>query len=278
MTASPTRTASATTRESFRTVLLNSTVAAVLAAGLMVLAHELVHLITGLVLGFPGVLYAFGVQHIGDATPEQNAIMALSAPLFSLVTGFIMAFWLPLRRRGGFAHLLWLWLAFTSLMEGVGYLVITPFGAGDTAEAARNLGWSPGAQIAICLVGVGLQFLTARLFAPHVGRHAGLERGPKSRQWAFAFWPWVIGSIINMILGVLYLNLAAGDFGEGAAIAIFAAGTAILVFAPMAFIFQRWFDKTYEPLGLRPVPVGGLIALALLLIYNFASLGGIRIG
>lgn len=271
--------ASPQTQETFRTVLVNSTVAAVLAAGLMVLAHELVHLITGLVLGFPGVIYAFGVEHVGDPTPAQDAIMALSAPVFSVATGFVMAFWLPFQRHGGFAHLLWgLWLAFTSIMEGVGYLVITPFGAGDTAAAARDLGWPVGVQIAICLLGVALQFLTARLFAPHVGRHAGPERGPRSRQWAFAFWPWVIGSVVNITLGVLYLSFTSAAFGEGAAIAILAAGMALLVFAPMAFIFSRWFDPHYQPLGLKPLPVGGLLTLAVLIAYNFASLGGIRVG
>lgn len=278
MTDSPTQAAPPKGQETARTVLFNSVVAAVLGAGLTVLAHELVHLITGLALGFPGVLYAFGVEHIGPATPQQNAIMALSAPIFSLITGFILAFWLPFRRRGGFAHLLWLWLAFTSIMEGVGYLVITPFGAGDTASAAQDLGWPAGVQIAICLLGVALQFLTARLFAPYVGRHAGLEGGPRSRQWAFAFWPWVIGSVVNMALGVLYLSLTSADFGLGPAIAILAAGMALLVFAPMAFIFRRSFDPDYQPLGLKPVPVAGLVAFGVLVAYNLVSLGGFRIG
>ncbi|WP_432557522.1 hypothetical protein [Granulicoccus sp. GXG6511] len=266
------------TQESFRTVLINSTTAAVLATGIMILLHELVHLVAGLALGFPGVLFPFGVEHVGEPTPGQEAFMALSAPVFSLVTGIIMALWLPLRRKGGFAHLLWLWLAFTSLMEGVGYLIITPFGAGDTAVAASSLGWPVGVQIAICLVGVGLLFLIARLFAPHVGRHGGPEKGPLSRQWAFAFWPWVIGTVVNVALAITYFNLSSAEMGSGAGVAIVAASVALLVFAPMAFIFQRWFDKNYEPLGLRPVPVVGLVALALLLVFNFVSLGGIRAG
>lgn len=266
------------TTESFRTVLVNSTLAAVLGVGLMIVVHELVHLICGLLLGFPGVLYAFGVEHVGTATRGQEALMLLAAPVFSLISGLIMAFWLPLRRIGGFAHLLWLWFAFTSMMEGVGYFVITPFGAGDTGQAATLLNWPVWASIALCLGGVGLQFLTARLFAPHVGRHAGPERGPRSNQWAFAFWPWLIGSAINTTLSLVYLSLSSADVGAGATTAILAAGMATLVFAPMSFIFQRWFDPNHEPLGLRPVPVAGLVALLILVAYNFASLGGIRIG
>ncbi len=261
--------------ESPRTLLINSAVAAVLGTGLMVLVHEFVHTFTGLALGFPGVQYAFGVDHLGSPAPVQMGIMAISAPVFSLVSGAIMAAWTPLRRRGGFGHLLWLWFAFTSLMEGVGYLVITPFGAGDTAMAVESFGWPIWVAFVMCGLGVALQFGTAWAFAPHVGRHAGTET---ARRYAFTLWPWIVASVVNVALSLLYLSLAASDPGEGAAFAIVAAATATTVFAPMSFIFARRFAQPLEPLGLKPVPWVGVAAFAVLVALNLAMSPGLRIG
>lgn len=269
------------TADDVRSILVNSCVAAVLACGLMILVHELVHLVTGLLLGYPGVLFAFGVD-VGTPTNTDLAIVAISAPIFSLVTGFAMAFWLPLRERGGFAHLLWLWFAFVSIMEGVGYLVITPFGAGDTATTADALGWPFWTRLAMCGLGVGLQFLTAALFAPHVGRHAG---DSKPAQLAFTLWPWLFASVVNVSLSLTYLALtsalnpeAAASFSAGAYIAVIAASTAITVFAPMAFIFKRRFAQETRPLGLRPLPLAGITGFCLLVALNLFLSRGLPVG
>ncbi|MDO5500533.1 MAG: hypothetical protein Q4F67_12730, partial [Propionibacteriaceae bacterium] len=105
--------------ESPRTILLNSVTAAVLAAMVMIFLHEVVHLLAGIALGHPADLYPFGVSHGGELDDTETVITSFSAVAFSLVTGLIFALWLPFRRAGGFAHLFWLWFAFTSLMEGV---------------------------------------------------------------------------------------------------------------------------------------------------------------
>lgn len=124
--------------ESPRTLLINCVVAAVLATWLMIPIHELVHVIADRLNGFAVELYPFAVLTVGERTATQVAVGAISAPIFSLVSGLVMAFWLPLRRIGGFAHLLWLWFAFVSLMEGVGYLVITPFDRSPGGVEARG--------------------------------------------------------------------------------------------------------------------------------------------
>lgn len=257
------------------TLLLNATIAAILGGALTVLVHELIHLVAGLVLGYPGTLYPFAVEHHNDPGAGQRPVMALSAPIGSLIIGAIATAWLPLRRRGGFGHLLWLWFGFTSLMEGVGYLENTPFGAGDTASAAKDLGWPVVAQVVLCLVGVALRFWAARRFAPHVGRHAGLE---KRHTWPFAFYPWILGTLANWGLAALYLAVAHAAVSGGEIAAILAAGTALMLFGPMSFIFRRRFDPTLEPLGLSPVPVGGLVALVATVALNVALCFGLRIG
>lgn len=262
--------------ESASTILVNSVVAAVLAAMIMVLLHELVHLVAGLALGHPSTLYPFGVAHEGQLGSGDTVITSFSAVLFSLVTGFLCALWLPLRRTGGFLHLLWLWFAFTSIMEGAGYLMITALGAGDTAVTAEALGAPVWAMALTTLVGVGLMFVAARLFAPHVRRHAGTMT---RSQWAFAFWPWIIATVASMALAGLWVLLADGGFSTGEKIAVVAAGMGLFVFAPMSFIFARAASgEPDEPLGLRPVPVAGLVGIALMTAINIGLLRGLHLG
>lgn len=265
------------TFETPRTLLFNSVVAAILATWLMIPVHELVHLVAARLNGFPAELYPFAVNTLGSPTNAQVAAEAISAPIFSLVTGFAMAFWTPLRSRGGFPHLLWIWFAFTSIMEGVGYLVITPFGAGDTAATADALGWPIWPRFVVMALGIGLQFLTAYLFAPHIGRHAGTE---KSRTWAFAFWPWLIGTACSVALAGLYLFASGAQLGPGGSIAVLVGPVGVLVFAPMAFIWNRRFAaQTPQPLGLRPIPVAGIVTLIVLVAVNLTLLRtGMRIG
>lgn len=259
-----------------RTLLFNSTVAAILATWIMIPLHELVHLAAMRLHGFPALLYPFAVNPIGNPDNAQVAVQAISAPLFSLVTGFVMAFWLPLRSRGGFAHLLWLWLAFSSIMEGVGYLVITPFGAGDTATTADALGWPIWPRFAVMALGIGLQFLTAFLFSAHVGRHAGTDR---RRTWAFAFWPWLIGMTFSVALAGLYVAAGNAALSPGEVVAVLVGPVAVLVFAPMAFIWARRFAaQPAQPLGLRP-PIPGLAALVVIVAINLILLrNGLRVG
>ena len=258
-----------------RTLLINVTIAAVLGAGLMVLAHEFAHLVAGLAQGVPGILYSYGVDHPG-ATPTQLGIAAIAGPVFSLVTGAVMAAWTPLRTKGGFGHLLWLMFAFASLMEGIGYLEIAPFGAGDTASAITNLGWPQWISLIMLAVGIAGQFALARAFAPHVGRHAGPE---KPARMAFTLWPWLIATAINLAIVALNLSTARMPISAGEMVAIAAAGTAVLVFLPMSMIFQGAMNReTPSPLRLSLWPIGGLVALVVLLLVNQALNFGLSVG
>lgn len=258
-----------------RTMLINATAALLLGSALMVIVHECCHWIAGALIGHRSTLYAFGVEYTPPTEGGEAAFTALAGVIGSLLIGALFTSWQPFRRSNGFGHLLWLWFAFTSLMEGVGYLVITPFGAGDTAMAVESFGWPIWVAFVMCGLGVALQFGTAWAFAPHVGRHAGTET---ARRYAFTLWPWIVASVVNVALSLLYLSLAASDPGEGAAFAIVAAATATTVFAPMSFIFARRFAQPLEPLGLKPVPWVGVAAFAVLVALNLAMSPGLRIG
>ncbi|MGA4670696.1 hypothetical protein ACPCG0_13030 [Propionibacteriaceae bacterium Y1923] len=259
-------------------LLLNAVVAGLLAQTAMVFVHELAHLVAGAALGHPSRMYAFGVDHFGDIPVADEAVMAMAGPVFSLVTGFVMAIWTPLRRRGDFAHLLWLFFAFASMQEMVGYLVITPFGAGDTGVTAALLNIPLAGQFAICALGIAGMFLTARGFATHMARHAGPdELGLRN---AMTLFPWIASSVASALLSLLYLAITPADVPPESQVAIMAASTAILVFAPMAHIFSRAVrDVAHEPLALARVPVVGLVALGVLVAVNIVlSIWGLPLG
>lgn len=274
-----THTAATTTSQpaARRQLLLNGVVAAVLGVTAMIMVHELVHLVTGAALGFESTQYAYGVTHVGDPTPGQEAAMLLSAPAFSLVTGLLMSVWLPLRRRGGFGHLVWLFFAFASTQEGIAYLCVTPFGVGDTGAAATALGLPAWVGVLALLVGVAGMFGNARLFATHLARHDGPEQ---EYRMALSLYPWLYGMLIMMVLTIGYLAISPMDVSVGEQIAILTANSAILVFAPMANIFYRQAaDVPHEPLRLPRIPVAGLVAFGVLFVINISlSTGFLTIG
>ena len=259
-----------------RPLLLNNLVAALIASAVMIFLHESAHLVTALALGHPSVLYPFGVVHEGSPSQTDQVLMLLAGPAFSLVTGVLMQLWTPLRARGDLVHLVWLWFAFASVQEGVAYLCLTPFGAGDTGAAAQLLGLPLALQFVILAVGIGGMFLNARAFAPHMARHAGED--PRSRN-AMTLFPWLYGMIASVLLSVVYLAISPAELPASDQIAILAAGTAILVFAPMAHIFSRHVAEVpHQPLRLRAVPVGGLVVLAVLVAGNILLSFGLPLG
>lgn len=259
-----------------RTLLFNNLVAAVIASTLMVFFHEVAHLVAGLALGYPETLFAFGVSHHGDPSVHDEVIMALAGPAFSLVTGVVLSIWMPLRRRAHFGHLVWMWFAFASIQEGVAYLCLTPFGVGDTGFAATLLGIPLPLQFLALAIGIGGMFANARAFAPHLARHAGAGQADRN---AMSLFMWLYGMIATVVLTFIYLAIAPMDISPGEQIAVIAAGTVILVFAPMANIFRRQVAAVaYEPLRLRPVPVVGLIVLALLVAGNILLSFGVQVG
>lgn len=270
------RQGTSTAVDGARTLLVNAVVAGVLGTLLMILVHELVHLVAGLAMGIGGTLYSYGVMPDGDPPDMQYGIMAIAAPIFSLVTGLIMSQWLPLRRRGGFGHLLWVYFAFASMMEGVGYLVIAPMGAGDTATAASRFGWPVWTTLVMCAVGIALQFTLAWMFAPHVGRFAGDDKG---RRLSLALWAWMIATGITALVTTISILMARMELTDGEATALIAAGTALLVWSPMALIFRKRIDAApYEPLGLPAVPVAGIVALVVLIVVNQVLNTGVHVG
>jgi hypothetical protein len=254
-------------------MLWNSSVAYVLANMVVIVLHESAHTVAGLVQGYQATQFTGEVRFTPGQTTTALVITALAGPLFSLVSGLLAMTFHPFRRHG-FAHLLWIWIAFLSAEEGFGYLTIAPFiTAGDTGAALSALK-APGWVGWICsAVGIaGLVFL-ARQFAVRGVRHTRDLYEIR----AFCFYPWLIGTGVSMALVGAYLAFTPAT--SSAAVFAIMVGTASLgVFAPMAMMFWQKVQTTKHLLELR-TPRAGIAAAVALALGNLLVLArGIHFG
>ncbi|GAA3630847.1 hypothetical protein GCM10022236_36700 [Microlunatus ginsengisoli] len=121
------------------TLVRSGVVAFVTGAAIMTLLHEGSHAVAGGLQGFRPTQLPFAVGYTPDPPPAAEARTAITGPLFSLVSGFVLyavdRLVRPFRARP-YWRLVWLWTVFASLQEGFGYFFIAGFvPAGDTAVA-----------------------------------------------------------------------------------------------------------------------------------------------
>ncbi|WP_206445864.1 hypothetical protein [Agrococcus sp. KRD186] len=253
-----------------RLLLLNSTVALVLAGTLTVTLHELAHFATALALGHEATLHATSVSN--SSTDDATAITTAAAgPIFSILFGLIIVF--AARRWGrGFWRLLWMWLGFTSAQAGFGYCMIALLSpAGETGKVLELLGapWWVG-LISLAFGTAGMLWLS-RLFATRVAAYAGEDT---RQMMAFGMWPWLFGTLaLVVIYAATVLQL---PFME-AFLSMFGI-IAIGVFAPMFTFFVLRLHPPREQLELG-VPWVGIAGVALMvLLILLVLVPGITLG
>lgn len=258
-------------------LFMNATVAMVLGAQLMLLLHELGHVAGGLAFGHAGTLYPFAFLPAEEPTGAAKLVEVAAGPLLSLITGLLAVAWQPLRQGGGFWHLVWTWFGFASLMEFVGYLVITPFGAGDTAVLAEELDVAEPLRWAIIGGGILGMLPVAWAFARFVERSAGFAH--KRRSWAFAFWPWIVATALCIALSLLFATISPAHLTEGEQVAVATVGAVLFVCAPMSFMVSKMAEGVpTESLRLAPWPVAGGILLSFIIAADIALAHGLPIG
>lgn len=257
-----------------RELIVNNTVALVLGGMIMVFLHESAHWVSGALTGHRSLMYSFGVDQ-GTATGGDAAITAMAGPVFSLALGYLMSVVQPLRGRANFAHLLWVWVAFTSMTEGVAYLVITPFGAGDTAFTMKALQLPIWVAFVACAIGVAGMLWVTRRFAPVAREIAGPTI---TRIRATTIWPWLFAALSNMVLSVVSMSIANLKATLGEQIIIIVAGVATSVFAPMAIGRAVRLERPTLPMRLRSIPVAGLVGIAVMIGVWFLMRNGVPLG
>jgi hypothetical protein len=252
-------------------LFFHSTVAFVLGGMLAVTAHELSHLVAGLLLGEQATLYPTAVEFAGDRATSDATVTAATGPIFSLVSGIVLIF--TTRHAGrGFGRLLWMWFAFMSAQTGFGYLMIAVFAReGDTGRVLDNLG-APGFVYWLSLaVGVAGMLWLSRMFAARVLAYTD---GTVPAMRAFGLFSWLAGSAVLLIVYALAVRDLEPDLIVICLLGVFASG----VFAPMFSFFHRSLSVPSTPLTLS-TPITGLVSAAVLaLVLVLVVAGGVPVG
>lgn len=249
----------------------NSTVAFVLAGMLAVTAHELSHLVAGLLLGDPATLFPTAVEFGAGRSASHATVTAATGPIFSLLSGIALIF--ATRDLGrGFGRLLWMWFAFMSAQTGFGYLMIAVIARdGDTGRVLDDLG-APGFVYWLSLIaGVAGMLWLSRMFAARVVAYTD---GSVPQMRAFALLAWLAGSVVLLAVYALAVRNLDPGLIVICLLGVFASG----VFAPMFSFFYRSVTVPRTPLTLS-APVAGLVGavvLALLLVLVVAR--GVPVG
>jgi hypothetical protein len=186
----------------------------------------------------------------------------------------------PFQRSAGFAHLWWLWFAFLSVMEGVGYLVLTPFHVGDTGSTSEAYAVPAGLEWACLAVAAVLMVLLAMRFGELAVRHTA---GDLRSLRAFTFFPWMIGTAVVLVLALIDVALTGREFSDGDITAVMAGAFALGVFAPMAMPFasRRVASGAVstQRMSFDGMPVAGLVVIVAVSALNWVVLApGLRIG
>lgn len=260
-------------------ILLNSTVALLLGGLITVLLHNVAQWVAGALLGFRAELFPFGVWFFPALAGGPAVIAALTGPILILLTGMAMQILQPFRFRGDFAHLLWIWIACSSLMLAAVQLLVAPV-AGDVGTALRALhapGWIAWVAAAFGVLGV---LSVAREWAIHSTRLCGRNR---TRLLSFSVFPWLISVPLGVLLAFGEVAAAQLTTRELQADAvdrwlIVLALAASTVFAPLSLLLVRRVSELEEPLEVKPVPVVGLVALVVLIGVSLAFARGVPLG
>jgi hypothetical protein len=257
-----------------RTLTANATLAYVIAAIVNSLLHESAHAVAALALGLTPTISPFSAEVAEQPTDSQQIIVAAAGPVFSLVMGLVLM--VVARRWGrGVVRLFWMWLPFMGVMNFVGYCFIAPFAqAGDTGQVLALLKVPGPVFFVVAAVGIGGQFLLARRFAVEVKRYAT----DKSAERLLAYFPWLIGTPILIVLTLVELLLLEVPVAELVLVAAYSV--AFGIFAPMQFIFSDKVRNTFEALTLRRVNVSAIAVAGLVSVLDvtLAGIGGVRLG
>lgn len=250
---------------------LSSTVAYVLAGSVSTTLHEGAHAAVGLAFGHAVTLTSFSADTVQPMSHGHAAVMTAAGPVFSLLLGVVLI--LTGQNLGrGFGRLFVMWLGFLSAQNFVGYLAITPFGAGDSGTFVDELDLPGAVAWIFCALGVVGVFTLAWLFVKQETRY--VVNATQLRQ--IGLYAWLAGTAVTVAHTAIEAVVSGADSGT---VGIVMAGAASGgVFAP---ILSRAWQKVHaakERLEPGVPTVGIALALVLIAVQVAVLAPGIRLG
>lgn len=236
-----------------------------------VILHEYAHAVAHLLAGADSsTIRAMSADPTGSLSRIAQGWTAAAGPLFSLVAGLIV--WGVARQLRGAAFQMALWFYVAALQNAAGYLVITPFGVGDTATMVERWGWPIWVQMVMPLIGAMMMFGLAALVAVDVRARYQSVRGLRMT----VMWP-VLWATSTLVAISLILALVGGYDADVIFVMVMSM-TSVYVAALMCSIF--WGRCTFRGLDREPGPLWFAISVAILgvALWVFHGLVGVTIG
>lgn len=241
-------------------LLINSTVAFVMALILMITTHEFAHALVGLTIGLRPTVFPGHVSYEIVGTTNQQVLTLLGGPVGSLVIGLAVLLTVPVAR--GFWGLLLFWFGTLSVQEFTGYLMTGPFFAlGDIGQALHLLStpwWGYWMVFIVGAIGTVLlgRFATRRLMAM-TDATGGDRAGQLRRLGLFA---WLLGAALFVLIGLLSSGAGAlfTPVGLVELVAAFTSGiflTVVRVFMGRKEIAGRGLALVWPVVGIGLVVV-----------------------
>lgn len=236
-----------------------------------VMLHEYAHAVVQLALGADSsTVSAMSAEANGELSLQDQGWTAAAGPLFSLVLG--VAAWLVARSLTGAAFQMSFWMYVAALQNIAGYLIINPFGVGDTAVVVDRWGWPVWSQFVMLALGVVMMFGIAALVAKDVQARTDTVRGVRT----LIMWP-VLWATTALVLLSFVLALVGG-YEVSVVIVMVASMVSVYVAALMSSMF--WGRFRFLGIDGRPGTLGfaSVLAVVAVTLWIFHGVFGVTIG
>jgi hypothetical protein len=188
-------------------IIINSSIAFVLAAILEMTLHEAGHFVASIAQGGNAILHHNYVQHANESE-NGRIITALAGPLVSLIIGISFQGILNRKIYKGMTALVLLYISLFGYIGFLGYVSIAPFFSyGDTGFVLRAIGCPMWGIITLALISVFITFLAAKALAVHFIAMMSKQTADDLKQrkqfiYALVFLPLFIGIAITTLLNL----------------------------------------------------------------------------
>ncbi|MGV8847467.1 hypothetical protein [Tessaracoccus sp.] len=257
--------------ETRRRHILVVTFIAVGVSCVAVILHEYAHAVAHLMAGADSsTIRAMSADPTGSLSAAAQGWTAAAGPLFSLVAGLIV--WVIARSLRCAAFQMAFWFYIAALQNAAGYLIITPFGVGDTATMVERWGWPTWVQMVMPFIGAVMMLGLAALVAVDVRARFQSVRGLRMAVMWPVLWATSVLVVISLILALV------GGYDADVVFVMVMSMTSVYVAALMCSIF--WGRCTFRGLDRDPGPLWFAITVALLgvSLWIVHGLVGVTIG
>jgi hypothetical protein len=196
-------------------IILNSTVAFVIACILVMTLHEFGHFFASILVYAKGVsIHHNYVNYIEEGLSQgQNIFIKAAGPIISLLTGLIFHFICFRDKPRGISFLLKLYFCSFGYIGFFGYLLIAPFFAvGDTGYICKALGFPIALTIGIAVIGALILFFIMKSLMRYfveLGSREIIENDETRKKFisSLILFPVLIGIIITTLLNLPTINV-----------------------------------------------------------------------